>query len=124
MSGASGWKAAPENTLESLRHGIEMFDGIEFDVRLTADNQLVVHHDRTVSIPLDELKGHPTWVEEWALDDLEALGFVSFRALLDVCAPGMARRRKNGVRRNQKAPPKSGHGWRIFWSRAAQPTHR
>jgi len=83
MSGTSEWKPAPENTLESLRHGIEMFDGIEFDVRLTADGQLVVHHDRTVSIPLDELKGHPTWVEEWALDDLEALGFVSFRALLD-----------------------------------------
>ncbi|DAC67157.1 MAG TPA: glycerophosphodiester phosphodiesterase, partial [Candidatus Poseidoniales archaeon] len=66
MSGTSEWKPAPENTLESLRHGIEMFDGIEFDVRLTADGQLVVHHDRTVSIPLDELKGHPTWVEEWA----------------------------------------------------------
>ncbi|HIF90011.1 MAG TPA: glycerophosphodiester phosphodiesterase, partial [Candidatus Poseidoniales archaeon] len=33
----------PENTLKSLQHGISLFDGIEFDIRMTSDNQLVIH---------------------------------------------------------------------------------
>ena len=77
------WKPAPENTLESLRHAFSMFDGVEFDIRLTADGQLIVHHDRTVSVPEEHLRGHPKWMEEWALDDLTGLGFLSFDAFLD-----------------------------------------
>ena len=42
--------ASSENTLESLRHALSLFDGIEFDIRITADHQLIIHHDRTVSI--------------------------------------------------------------------------
>ena len=39
---------APENTLESLIHGMSLFDAIEFDIRLTVDEQVVIHHDREV----------------------------------------------------------------------------
>ena len=40
---------APENTLESFTQAIALgVDGVEFDVRLTADRQLVVIHDPTV----------------------------------------------------------------------------
>lgn len=40
---------APENTLESFRQAIALgVDGLEFDVRLSADGQLVVIHDPTV----------------------------------------------------------------------------
>lgn len=40
---------APENTLESFRQALALaVDGVEFDVRLTADRQLVVMHDPTV----------------------------------------------------------------------------
>ena len=35
---------SPENTLASLVHGMRMFDGIEFDIRLTSDDQVVIHH--------------------------------------------------------------------------------
>ena len=77
------WRAPPENTLESLRHAIVHFDGIEFDVRITADGHLVVHHDREVSVPPPLIEGRPLWVEEWSLADLEGLGFLSFEALLD-----------------------------------------
>ena len=35
-----------ENTLASLTRGIELTDGIEFDVRTTLDDELIVHHDR------------------------------------------------------------------------------
>ena len=45
------WKQAPENTLESLRHAIQVHDGIEFDLRLTVDGEVVIHHDAEVSIP-------------------------------------------------------------------------
>jgi glycerophosphoryl diester phosphodiesterase len=39
-------RAEPENTLAAFRRAVEMgADGIELDVRRTADDQLVVHHD-------------------------------------------------------------------------------
>ncbi|NCG42120.1 MAG: hypothetical protein GWO84_01060 [Euryarchaeota archaeon] len=66
-----------------MRHGISFFDGIEFDIRMTSDNQLVVHHDREVSILQSRLKGKSKWVEAWTLADLEAEGFVSFRGMLE-----------------------------------------
>jgi glycerophosphoryl diester phosphodiesterase len=40
---------APENTLESIRQAVALgVDGVEFDVRLSADGQLVLMHDPTV----------------------------------------------------------------------------
>mgnify|MGYP005704580033 FL=1 len=83
MKQGAPWKPAPENTLESLRHAFKTFDGVEFDIRLTADEQLVIHHDRTVSVPKEHLKGQPTWLEEWSLDDLTGLGFLGFDDFLD-----------------------------------------
>lgn len=83
MEEAGGWVQPPENTLESLRHAINLFDGIEFDVRITADGHLVVHHDRDVSVPKNHLEGKPLWVESWTLADLESLGFLAFEELLD-----------------------------------------
>jgi glycerophosphoryl diester phosphodiesterase len=82
MVGVSAWQAPPENTLESLRHAMVMFDGIEFDLRITADKRLIVHHDRDVSVPPELLRGRPLWVEEWEHDDLVDLGFLSFEDLL------------------------------------------
>lgn len=44
---ASGY--APENTLEAFRKAVEMgADGVELDVQLTKDGELVVIHDETV----------------------------------------------------------------------------
>jgi len=83
MAAEKTWSPAPENTLESLKHALHMFDGIEFDVRITADEQLIVHHDRTVSVPPTALEGRPAWLEEWTHDDLVDLGFLSFEAFLD-----------------------------------------
>ena len=45
--GASGY--APENTLEAFQKAVEMgADGVELDVQLTKDGELVVIHDETV----------------------------------------------------------------------------
>ena len=57
-------------------------DGVEFDLRLTADDQIVVHHDHIVSVSPDLLDGRPEIVEEWELSDLEKLGFCSFEKLM------------------------------------------
>lgn len=39
----------PENTIEAFDHGLECgADGLEFDVHLSRDNVVVVHHDETL----------------------------------------------------------------------------
>ena len=77
------WQQAPENTLESLRHGIQSNDGIEFDVRMTRDGELIIHHDAEVSVPTQQLPHAYSWVENHTLDELTSLGFLSFRSMLE-----------------------------------------
>ena len=43
------WVKPPENSIEAIRHGISHMDGVEFDLRLTMDNQLVLFHDNHLS---------------------------------------------------------------------------
>ena len=116
MSGDGTWTQAPENTLESLRHAIQQFDGIEFDIRITADNQLVIHHDRDVSLPPSRLEGKPTWAEEWTLDELKEAGFLGFEEMLDdpIISEHWATRGKMGCIEIKRPHPtaSSGGGYR------------
>ena len=58
--GASGY--APENTLEAFRMAVEMgADGVELDVQLTKDGELVVIHDETV----DRTSDGSGWVKDF-----------------------------------------------------------
>ncbi|WP_258084766.1 glycerophosphodiester phosphodiesterase family protein [Thermococcus thermotolerans] len=43
--GHRGFRGRLENTLPAFRRALRYADGIEFDVRLTGDGKLVVHHD-------------------------------------------------------------------------------
>ena len=53
-----------ENTLPSLVRGIELTDGIEFDVRSTLDGELILHHDKKLAVS-EELRGDlPKFVEK------------------------------------------------------------
>jgi glycerophosphoryl diester phosphodiesterase len=48
--GASGYEF--ENTIASFEKALEMgADGLETDMWLTADNQVVLHHDKAITIP-------------------------------------------------------------------------
>ena len=78
-----GWEQPPENTHASLVEAMNRFDGVEFDLRLTADNQLIVHHDHRISIPIEKLEGRNKYVENWNLDDLTEIGFCSFSKLME-----------------------------------------
>ena len=77
------WRQAPENTLESLRHAIQQNDGIEFDVRLTKDGEIILHHDTTISIPKNDRPHSYAWTENHTLDELTSMGFVSMRGMLE-----------------------------------------
>src|SRR6185295_12066984 len=44
-----GGALAPENTIEAFDNGLRLgADGLELDVRLSRDGDVVVHHDRTL----------------------------------------------------------------------------
>ncbi|MFN2332311.1 MAG: glycerophosphodiester phosphodiesterase, partial [Halomonas sp.] len=60
---------APENTLPAVRRALEDgADYVEIDVKLTADDQVVLYHDRT----LRRLTGDPRWLGELTRKELEA----------------------------------------------------
>lgn len=66
--GASGY--APENTLIAFQKAIDMgADGIELDVQMTKDGQLVILHDETV----DRVSKSRGWVKDFTYDEIKAL---------------------------------------------------
>ena len=68
--GASNY--APENTIEAFRKAIEMkADGIELDVQMTKDGQLVVLHDET----LDRTSTGTGWLKDYTLEELRHYNF-------------------------------------------------
>ncbi len=85
------WRRAPENTLPALLAALELpgCDGLEFDVRLSADGVPVLLHDAT----LDRVQGRPEQVDRVTARSLEDLGVptladvlavIPHRAFLDV----------------------------------------
>ena len=68
--GASGY--APENTMEAFEKAAEMkADGIELDVQMTKDGELVVIHDETIDRTSD---GHG-WVKDFTYAKLASHHF-------------------------------------------------
>lgn len=68
--GASGH--APENTLPSFQLAAEMgADGVELDVQLTKDGELVVCHDETI----DRTSNAKGWIKDYSLSNLKKLDF-------------------------------------------------
>ena len=62
-----GGALAPENTIVAFDHGLALgADGLELDVHLSCDGQVVVHHDRTVD-RTTSLQGP---VERYTADEL------------------------------------------------------
>jgi len=67
---------APANTVASFRRALEVgADGVELDVHLTRDRQVVVIHDETV----DSVTGASGRVREMTLAEIQALDAGSYR---------------------------------------------
>mgnify|MGYP002519714850 FL=1 len=68
--GASGY--APENTLAAFQKAVDLgADGVELDIQLTKDDQIVVIHDETIDRTCDG-KG---WVKDYTLEELRAFNY-------------------------------------------------
>ena len=68
--GASGY--APENTLAAFQKAVDLgADGVELDIQLTKDDQIVVIHDETIDRTSDD-KG---WVKDYTLEELRAFNY-------------------------------------------------
>ncbi len=59
----------PENSMTAFHAAVKHGYGIELDLHLTRDGQLVVFHDDT----LERLCGHSGRVEDWTYDELKKL---------------------------------------------------
>lgn len=77
--GAAG--SAPENTLISFAKALEYgVDGLEFDVQLSRDGEVVICHDERV----DRTSNGMGWIKDYTLQELKRLDFGSWFAELPV----------------------------------------
>ena len=83
QSMTEGWVKPIENSIEAIRHGMIHTDGVEFDLRLTTDGQLVLFHDNFLSQNQIEQLGGSKWVEDYSSDELAELNIPLFQTLLD-----------------------------------------
>ncbi len=68
--GASGY--APENTLDAFALAMDMgADGIELDVQMTKDDEVVVIHDETI----DRVSDGKGMVKDYTLEQLREFSF-------------------------------------------------
>ena len=58
------------------------FDGVEFDMRLTMDGELVLFHDNHLSKEQTEKIGGSKWTEDHTVEELAELGIQTFEQLL------------------------------------------
>jgi glycerophosphoryl diester phosphodiesterase len=90
------WRQAPENSIPALAAALAVpgCDGVEFDVRLSADGVPVLSHDES----LDRVQGRPGRVDGLPARELEDLGIpaladalamIPHKAMIDVDLKGL-----------------------------------
>lgn len=80
---AGRWVKPAENSAEALTQGLERFDGVEVDVRLSADDEAaVIYHDRQLGRTAPRLEGEPPWVELHPAERLARQGVETFETML------------------------------------------
>jgi glycerophosphoryl diester phosphodiesterase len=80
------WRTAPENTLPALLAALEIpgCDGLEFDVRASADGVPVLSHDET----LERVQGRPDRVADLPAAELATLGIPTLAEVLAAVPDG------------------------------------
>lgn len=76
------WRVAPENTLAAFRAGLgrPACDGLEFDVRVSADGVPVVCHDAS----LERVQGQVGWVDALSSEALSRFDVPTLMEVLEV----------------------------------------
>ncbi|MCR2806723.1 glycerophosphodiester phosphodiesterase [Paenibacillus soyae] len=66
------YSSAPENTLVGFQMAVQMgADGVELDIQLTKDGEVVVIHDETV----DRTSNGQGWIKDFTLAEIKKLNF-------------------------------------------------
>ena len=73
------WAPPMENSVDALRHGMEFSDGVEFDLRMSQEGDLVIYHDEFIPgrEPIRE-----RCIEALSTSELRSSGLASFEDLL------------------------------------------
>jgi len=76
----------PENTLAALAAAVARpgCDGVEFDVRASADGVAIVIHDATLA----RVQGRPERADALSAAELGVAGVPTLAAVLEICGPG------------------------------------
>lgn len=73
------WSQPSENSLSALKHGMAFADGIEFDIRIDADGELVIFHDEFLP-GSGSIK--PRCIENIYTDELRKRGVLTFTEMI------------------------------------------
>ena len=75
----TNWEMPKENSIDALRHGIQFSDGVELDLRMDGEGELVIFHDEFISgnAPIKD-----RCVEVLSTSELKSSGVVEFEELL------------------------------------------
>ena len=73
------WDQPKENSLAALLHGMQIADGIEFDLRISSDGDFVVYHNELVPGEGDKSERS---IERMSTSELRSLGIATFDELL------------------------------------------
>ena len=76
------WEQPQENSIASHLHGMEHLDGVELDLRLSSDGELVLQHDAELGESRGELGGRSPWVELNSAAELAESGIELFADLV------------------------------------------
>jgi glycerophosphoryl diester phosphodiesterase len=76
------WEQPQENSIASHLHGMKHLDGVELDLRLSSDGELVLQHDAELGESRGELGGRSPWVELNSAAELAESGIELFADLV------------------------------------------
>ena len=76
------WEQPLENRIAAHVHGMEHHDGVELDLRLSSDGELMLQHDGKLGGTPAELGGRSPWVELNSAAELSESGIESFSDLV------------------------------------------
>ena len=82
---SNDWVQPRQNSIEAIAHAMTVADGAEYDIRMSSDGELVLHHNARIerSETNDLYEGLHPYVEQNHSDDLRNAGFDLFSDMIE-----------------------------------------